>query len=407
MSEGPLGPEKLPGHVKNSSALVRMPNGEFVSVDDLLTLERDLAAVEFPLSALREGDLVTALWEDGDYKPGSFSFRLKHGEWTSLMMGSGAPTPTWEVEIENGISGIKGSVSARFIGSGFGGSMISPNVLMSNRSLVFGLEDGREWRTNFVQSLKVLRKEGDNYSVLKVPEAGERNPQIDLLHNARQKQFESLMERFDFSSFDFRDCSKSSDGFVKFEDNRFVGEFIASMAQGNTLALFDKAKDRWISYRYYNWKGEDILQMAYADVDHDRFRKESGFNGRPYFSLGTSAVHRARGWLATYTTGPVQGLDALSYHVSESDAQTLLSVPPVGTMSPAPTLELVGTEGLHIARQYPMSVALKEHPGLLERLLENISCERTEQGGAILTLNKAIRKVLSPSEVFSALSTES
>jgi|GEM_PF-4436084 len=403
MKEKFPGQDGAPGTERTSSVLVRMTNGELVSVDSLLSHEKDIEPVEFPLASLKEEDLITATWEDGDYKPGSFSFRLKRGNRTGLSISDGsAPTKSWEVEIENGIPGISGSMPARFVGSGFGGSMVSPNRLMSGRSLVFGLEGRREWRSPFVNQLKILRNEGEAYKVLSAAQAVERNKEIDMVHQARMGQFKRLMDHFQFQ-FDFKDGTKSSDGFVRFEGERMVADFHAGMAAGNTLEMFDKEKHRWVSYRYFNWKGEDALQIAYADVDPESFKKESGFGGETYTSLGPDAVRRTGGWLATYTTAPSQELEALVYHVSDADARDVLRIPALGVTQPSPGLEIVTGEAARIHDEYPMSAALDEDPELKKRIVAALSAERTSDGGAIIRIDSEKRVLLSPESVFAEL----
>lgn len=386
------------------SAIVRMPNGDLVSIDDLISREKAMNAVEFPLSALKEEDLVVATWEDADYRASSFSFRMKQSHWSGLLMGhSFAPSKSWDVEIQNGLPHANSPTSAHFIGSGFGGSMLSPNTLMTDRSLVFGLKDGREWRTNYIRNLKVLRRDGDAYTVLTAPEKAERDAAIEAIHGARLKQFEQLLRHCNLPNTHSQDTAPSKDG-SGYEDEQLVARFSDGKAMGQTLDLFDKQRSRWVSYKYFNWKKEDILQVAYADVDPALFKKESALGAEPYLALGIDAVHRTNGWVATYTTGPAQKLQALAYHVSDLDAHDALHIPRRGLMQPAPTIEFVNDEPPRIPRGYPLSIALNEDPALMQNMLAKIALEKTGSGTALLHIGDERRTILTPEHVFAELS---
>jgi hypothetical protein len=402
------------------SPLILLPTGQMASLDQLLAREGQ-EHVEVDVAQMKPGDLVIADYAnmsgaDNDNRPGRFNIKFEDSQWAHLGIAQeNGPTKHWIVEV-NGLPQKKPRpYRAAYIGAGWGGSMISPNTLATDRSLAFNTPDG-ELHSPFIKKFVIVRQapeaETNIQRLVKPKELASGDENIRAVHEERLGQYALLMEKFAFAKkYDFRNGNESP--FLKefgtqenadYEDGEFAAMYYAGMAMGNSLIIFNKKDRTYIHYNYYNFKDKDALQIGYSDLEGTG----QPFNPHEFgrLVLGASMAHRSGSSITTYNTSPKISLDAINYHVSDSDAKNLLQIPLYKSWKEvtAPELQIQPDGSFRIPERYPINMLLEQDPQIFEKIKSRIVIEKVDEVTTVI-LGGEKRRLRTPQEIFSSIST--
>ena len=399
---------------------IRLPTGMMVGLDQLLSQEGQ-AHVEIDVARMKAGDVVIADYANqsgaaNDDRPGRFSVKFAEAQWAHLGIAEEfGPSKSWTVEV-SGLPPKKPHVyRGVFGGAGFGGSMRSPGVIATDRSLLFHLPDLGELRSPFVTKLAVVRKDivdgSEVHRLVKPDELSSGDEHIREIHERRLGQYAELMKKFGFAKeHDFRNGEDQSflDNWKRradYEDDTFAATYHAGMAQGNSLIVFNKKDRTYTHYHYYNFKNRDALQVCYSDLEGDGEPFNPHEHGRLY--MGESMVHRSGSSIVTYNTSPNISLEAINYKVSKSDASDLLHIPLYGNWEDvtAPDIEIYPDNTFRVPEQYPISLLTKQDPEIFQKIREKVALERDGKA-TVAALGGEKRRLRTPEEIFSALQVE-
>ncbi len=392
----------------------------------LKTLDELLQGVEgnreVLASQLRAGDVLSAQSSDDHGNKHVLTMEIDKATWESLGMNDGfSPTKSLSGAVTVRAAGkVLFSRNARIDGSSFGGSMMSPGVFRAGEHLVFWDPERKRWQTPAIERIAIVRgKDSHSPRILDDDSLAVSNEEIREIHTQRLSQYKALMDRFGFSKqHDFTDSSKPSrsteqrdfsdpsSALLTERDPQYVaGPIIATysgeMALGNKLAIHNSETGEYILYKYYNFKGEDILQIAYANV------KDTTYD--PYefniLSMAINRVHAARVAITTHNSGPNSNLLATNYKPSEGDGKKELGIPPYSEHDASayvPDIQ-VDSGSAQIIERYPFSEVAAKNPGLLEMVKGRVSVRESTDHKITIALGNKQVSLLSPDEIYSRI----
>jgi len=378
MSESPFGGQvPQPFYIKLSS-------GEIIGINDLYKREQNNAEASMSVSALKPQDLMAMQYQDENSQNRSFLFEIKDAAWNDIgVCNSFAPQPRVSGFLEG--DELPGEVKGKevyFQGSGWGGSSRSPGVLATGRSPYFFVPGEGEINMPTLNYFEVFRRGDDGYLRSLEPQQLDSEARAESQkHGERLAKADELMALFGLN-FDFKDTSRwirrfkdvsdtenmSPSDVTHYEDNRYIAQYEGSAGMGNDLIIFDKQTYQWVELKYFNGMGNDIFQIATADLGNKRKTRIGYLKG----GLVTEPAVLDAG-LITHTTSERYGISAIN--ISPSDKQARL----MGVPNPrepermfVPNIQIWDTGEVKIPDVYPFSVIEEANPGTINRLLEAI-----------------------------------
>lgn len=410
-------PNEVPS--KKDSLFMRMPNGQFVDVFDLMSHERLTGESRVEFASLRSGDLIAMHCIKDDGTESGLLYKIEDAEWehletvpqkivTGRLQGEVVPE-----EAQNQL--------VNLVGSGWGGSTMEPSTIVSGRSPYFTI-NGREFRAPVAANLKVLRRdENGEFRVINESQMSENISSENKKHNQRIEQIDKLMKRFGFDKYNFRDTNISSRnqeqsemrspkdklGLLGYEDKRFTVQYEAGAARGNHLIVIDKSTGELLTFTYFNSQNEDLLQITFADLKgtitnlkDSGLLKNSGWFNKSFETLSGSLIDShdvsyAKEAYTTFITSGRLGINAVSYRVNELDATRTLGIARSNTGLHLPIIGIIPDEK-KVSVKFPVNAGKLEYPGWEARLQGLIRFEQLPDGSINLVLNGQNRRLKNP-----------
>ncbi len=375
-------PENKP-QPKKLEVYTRLPDGSVVNIFDLMEQHKRNLETEMGTGSLRAGDLIAFQYPNEQGTTNEMVFDVKSSEWTDLgMSGNFAPHPTLVGRLDG--PNLPSEVTdndVTFIGSGFGGSMVSPAILATGRSPYFHVAGG-EYRAPYVDYFEIFRKdEQGNLQPLDLNQLDTEARGKTAKHDERVAKAEQLMEKFGFK-FDFREGSKSTDDYFGYEDERYIAEFRSGMAMGNQLVIYDKQLGQWMEMKYYNSKNDDFLQVAFANISPNQIKDE-------FCSMtDESGVHRSRVSITTFASSGRYGIEAINYKASDDETAKTLQIPKwIPDNVANPNIQIWPDGQIEVPEDYPIIVVEKQNPGTIEKIKNSVRATTSTDDVTTLNLN--------------------
>lgn len=369
-------------------ALVRTSDGRVVTLSQ--QLEQDKGEAEISSVGLRPGDQLAFLYHrDGQDR--RFTFDITSAEWVHMGVEGYLPPGPQVLGRLYGIDDLAPEVEGQevvFGGTGWGGSMWQSRVIRTGGPIVFQLLDEREFHSPPIRTFDIFQSgldgayrpcspnQMDNRSGLNIPQ-----------HNARLLKAEELMVKFGFKPLDIKDGSPRQEPTTEYYfDGRFIANYEAGGARGNQLAVLDRDTGLWFEIKFFNFRGDDILQLAFADLFAQNL-KETFLTGR---LAEESGVHISRVPITTYTTSGRYGIEVTNYKMGGTDAKQIYAV------GYPPDIQFWPNGSVKVAQTRPFSEEEKKQPGVTERIVNSVHTQTSPDGSMNLVINGASRLLPNP-----------
>lgn len=314
-----------------------LPQGHLLGMESIDRLEELKGESRLNTSVLKKGDVIAFTAGNKD-EPANYVFEITddamHDFYATYGWGpnksiigriSGADVPHEAAEHE-----------VIFHGSGWGGSITEGGLISTNRTLCFMYGERCLFYTPTISYYEVFRPDTEGYlhevplNLLMKREKSDNEQHQSRLDIAQQILILLGHEEFDFrdgrSDYDFNGADFSTSKI--FEDQRLIVEARACKATANTVAVYDKQNGLWLELKYYNFRGDDVLQLAYANVSLGEIAKADdwGFGPLPFRPTRENSIYRTGTAVVTHTTSIKSNLDVISY-VSSEEESTALGMP--------------------------------------------------------------------------------
>ncbi len=351
-------------------------------------------------SILKPGDIVAFQYQTEKGKNERFLFEISRVVWGDIgVRADFCPQPkiTGKLQDAGFLKNAPSSDEALFGGSGFGGSLLSPNLIATGQTAVFYSSGLGKVQSPPITYFSFFRKDEDGHYRPIEPNqldaaAGKENAE----HRERRNRTQTLMKLLGFDLQSIFDCSQSSASQIPalhYYDGRYRAEYKVGMATGNRLAVFDTETQKWIMCKYYNSYNEDMLQIAVADLS-----KGNADNTLRYGLAEEPSIHTSGAAITTFTSSERFGVQAVNYLPSKSEAEECLRIPSHSGSGSifAPNIQLWPDGTIVIPQEYPLKIVEEEHPGLFERIHSMVSFSTAHDGTIQLHLGDKTIQLKSP-----------
>lgn len=416
-------PRQEPQPQQREFAFTRLPNGELIGIFEMMDRELLRGEVQMNTALLKPDDLIAIQYPKEDQTNGGFMFKVAKAEWGDLGMGGGhSPKPTLVGRLQGAdLPEEVNGKEATFSGSGFGGPMRQPGVLVTGRSPYFSLDEG-QFRAPNITNFKIFRKDENNE--LRVIDQDQLDAEVrkeSEKHRQRLAQVEELMELFGFRGYDCKNSQIASHDYrqvpmgeelepqiptdrvpewqLVYEDDRYISQYKAEMAMDNQLAVFDKTTGKWMGFKYYNYNDEEMLQIAVVDLSgHEDLSKVYDStrlieDRMPY----ESQIHATGRAITTFTSSGRYGIDAINYMPGDTEVDDILKQLNVNKLQiPRPNIQILPGNEIRVATYARSDWMEQNHPGLLERIKNGVTVDSSPEGTITLGLNGNTIKLDNP-----------
>ncbi len=391
MSEAPENNSPIDNPLSSKGNIYHVfSNGEEVNIFDLVERNRRNMETEMGFGLLKAGDIITFQSSD-ESGPSNFLFDVKDAKWDTLgISGSHCPAPQLIGTLRGpNLPDEVNDQEVVFTGSGFGGSIRQVDTLATGQAPYFWIPGRGEYRGPIVDFFQLFRRDQEgNLQPIEPNQLDAEKKGKTVKHQERLAKAEQLMKMFGFTQFDIREGRKLLDqDYLEYEDNRYLAQYSAEMAMGNSLVIFDKQTGQWMELKYYNFKNDDFLQIAFADLSGHKL--EDVFILANYI-LSESSIHASREAITTYASSGRYGIEGVNYKPSDKDAAEVLGIPPWGNRNYvlfSPDIQVWPDGRIETPVNSSNFRAEDEHPGLLERVKNSISATKSDDDTVLLNLN--------------------
>ena len=383
-------------------AFTRLPSGELIGIFELMERHRNNGEIEISTSLLKPGDLLTFQYLQENAN-GFFIFKVKECEWRNLgMQENFAPSPLLSGQLQG--DQLPNDVKDKtvfFVGSGFGGSIREPNILATGRAPYFALPEG-EFRAPAIQNFKIFRKDTDGeLRILDRAQVDAETKMDNARHLERLIRVEQLMNMFGFTDYDLKDSSKSSHSYeqvainealpqeriLTYDDERYYAQYDAEMAMGNRLAILDKKTNQWMEFKYFNFKNDDFLQVAFTDLSGQDLDKIFMI---PEWIVFANEILGSTSSITTFNSSNRYGIEAVNYQPTDEESRENLKIPSTGSHRLfRPNIQLWPNGEIKVGVDSGLlyTDTLDKDPCLPERISTTVKLNTTPDGAISLDLN--------------------
>jgi len=396
----------------NTSPFTKLPNGEWIQIGQVAEYMRKSGEAEITTAPLISGDIVMMYQPEVKF----INFQIESAEINDLgISGGSCPAPRLIGKLSGDIpDDLNNNNQVVFAGSGFGGSMRQPGLIATGRIPYFFVPGEGEIRGNLIQNFDILRKnEEGKYKVVEPTQLDADSKKEIAVHAKRLEKITQLMQVLGFDKLDFMDGTKSwptlnlrsineefteEDWPLVYEDEQYKAQYVAGMAMGNQLAIFDKKSNMWVEFKYFNYQNDDVLQIGVADITNAETTwliegmEDYTFTDQILnYVTSESTIHASGVPIITFSTSGRYGINAVNYHLGDKQRKELeetlgaeLKLSPT-PMSVMPDIQIWPGNEIRIAGSF-LDNFENDHPGSKQRIASSVEYD----GSKLQLMNRDI-----------------